>query len=292
MLRWRLLLGVSLIAGLVGLLRLDYLGTPGVWLLPLALVVGLGGAHEVVALLARAGYRPLAGIVYGGTLLVIAANGIPLFLLPSADDQPTERLGWPLIAFALVLLAALVGEISRYRRPGGAIVHAALAAFGVAYVGLLLTFVVQLRVLGGPVTGMVFLIALVVVVKLADTGAYTVGRLFGRHKMAPLLSPGKTIEGAVGALVFACLGAWFSFTYLPLWLGCNPPEQPLAWLVFGLATGGAGLLGDLAESLLKRDMDAKDSSDWLPGFGGVLDLIDSILFAAPVAYLCALFEIT
>jgi phosphatidate cytidylyltransferase len=264
----------------------------GTWLLPLAMVLGLGAAHEVVTLLARAGYQPVSGVIYGGSLLVIASNAIPLFVLPSADDQPIDRLGWPLSAFALVLLLAFLAEMSRYRRPGGVIVNVALAVFGVAYVGVLLSFAVQLRMLGGPVTGMVALIALVIVVKLADVGAYATGRLFGRHKMAPLLSPNKTMEGAAGALVFACMGAWFSFTRLPLWLGCNQPQHAWGWLLFGLVVGGAGMLGDLAESLIKRDLGAKDSSDWLPGFGGVLDLVDSILFAAPAAYLCTLLEIT
>lgn len=293
MLRWRLLLGAVLIAALAGLARLDFLsGLPGTWLLPVAMVVGLGAAHEMATLLARAGYQPLPGVIYGGTLLVIASNSIPLFVLRPPDDQPAERLGWPLLAFVLVVLWAFIGEMSRYRKPGGVTVSVALGALAVAYVGLLLSLVVQLRGLGGPVTGMMNLLALIVVVKAADIGAYSVGRLVGRHKMAPVLSPGKTIEGAAGAFAFACLGAWFSFTYLPMWLGCNPPQRPLGWLFYGLAVGGAGLLGDLAESLLKRDLGTKDSSTWMPGFGGVLDLVDSILFAAPVAYLCTIVQIT
>jgi phosphatidate cytidylyltransferase len=223
---------------------------------------------------------------------VIASNSIPLFLRPAPDDQPAERLSWPLLAFALSLVAAFVGEMSRYRQAGGVIVNVALAVFGVAYVGVLLTFAIQLRMLGGPVTGMVLLLALIIVVKLSDTGAYTVGRLFGRHKLAPVLSPGKTIEGAIGGLAFACLGAWFAFSYLPLWLDCNRPLHAWGWIVFGLAVGIAGMVGDLAESLIKRDLGAKDSSTWMPGFGGVLDIIDSILLAAPVAYLCGLLEIT
>ncbi len=293
MLRWRLLLGTALIAALVGIARLDFLSSaPGEWLLPLAMLVGLGAAHEMVSLLTRAGYRPLPSVIYGGTLLVIGSNSIPLFVLRLPDDQPTERLGWPLLAFSLVVLWAFIGEMSRYRKPGGVIASVALGTLSVAYVGLLMSLVVQLRGLGGPVTGMMNLLALIVVVKAGDTGAYTVGRLFGRHKMAPVLSPGKTIEGAAGAFAFACLGAWLSFTYLPLWLGCNPPQQPLGWLLYGGLVGGAGLLGDLAESLLKRDLGAKDSSTWMPGFGGVLDLLDSILFAAPVAYACTIVQIT
>ncbi len=289
MLRWRILLGTVLIAALAGLLWLDWATTPGAWLFVLVLVLALAAAHELVTMFAAAGYGPMRSVIYGGTLLVVASNAIPLFWLRMADDQPAEQLSWPLLAFALCLLAALVGEMTRYRQPGGVIANVALALFAVAYVGVLASFVLQLRMLAGPVTGLVTLIALIVVVKLGDVGAYTVGRLVGRHKMSPLLSPGKTMEGAVGGLAFACLGSWWSFTYLPLWLACNRSEQALNWLLFGLVVGAAGILGDLAESLLKRDLGCKDSSHWMPGFGGVLDLLDSILFAAPVAYLCALF---
>jgi phosphatidate cytidylyltransferase len=293
LLRWRLLLGVLLVGGVAALAWLDlHAHLPGMWLFPLAMLVGLGAAHEMATLLAKAGYQPLPGVIYGGSLLVIGSNTIPLFVLPQLDDQPTERLGWPLMAFALVMLWAFVGEMSRYRKPGGVTSNIAVGMLAVAYVGLLLSLVVQLRALGGHVTGMMNLLALIAVVKAADIGAYTVGRLFGRHKMAPVLSPGKTIEGAIGAFVFACLAAYLAFTYLPVWLECNQPKQPLGWLLYGLVVGAAGMLGDLAESLLKRDLGSKDSSTWMPGFGGVLDLIDSIIFAAPVAYLCTLLQST
>ncbi len=286
MLRWRLLLGALLIAALVGLFRLDAITSPpGAWLVWVALAVGLAAAHEVVELFATAGYRPLSSVIYGGTALVILSNAVPLWWQPVRDDRPLERLGWPLLALMASVLAAWLGEMRRYRQPGGVMVNLALATFAVTYVGLSLSFALQLRVLGGAAEGLVGLVALIVVVKLGDTGAYTVGRLFGRHKMAPRISPGKTLEGAVGALGFACLGAWFSFTYPPLWMGFTLQQRPGSWLVFGLIVGLAGLLGDLAESLLKRDLGCKDSSTWLPGFGGVLDLLDSILFAAPVAYL-------
>jgi len=290
-LRWRLLLGAVLIAALVGLVRLDFLSSqPGTWLFPLALVLSVLASQEVVSLLAAGGYNPLRWVIYGGSLLVVASNGIPLFLGAEGDGPPLARLGWPLLAYTLVLLLAFVGEMRRYRRPGGVIANVALAVFGVAYVGLLLSFTVQLRLLGGSADGMLGLLALIIVVKLGDTGAYTVGRLIGRHKMSPYISPGKTLEGAAGAIVFACLGAWLAYTFVGAWLGASPSPHGWDWLVFGLVVGLAGLLGDLAESLLKRDMGRKDSSTWLPGFGGVLDLLDSILFAAPVAYLCRLLE--
>jgi phosphatidate cytidylyltransferase len=148
----------------------------------------------------------------------------------------------------------------------------------------MLSFVVQLRM----EWGIGALASLVIVVKMGDTGAYMLGRLFGRHKMAPRISPAKTIEGAIGALVFSCVGSWATFTWLvPLLEPAGSPTRPWwIWILFGLLVGTAGMVGDLAESLLKRDAGCKDSSTWLPGLGGVLDMLDSILLAAPVAWLC------
>ena len=275
-----------MIAGLIGLLWLDYhAAEPGTWLFWLVLALSLAAAQEVLALLAHGGFYPLASTVYGGTLLVVGSNALPLFWPAVSDERPIERLGWPLVAFAVVVLFALMGEMARYRRPGGVTVNVGLAIFAIVYVGLLPSFALQLRALT-PEGGMVGLAALVIVVKLGDTGAYTVGRLMGRHKMAPVISPGKTIEGGIGGMLAACAGAWFAFEILPGLLGASLGQRPWSWLLFGVAVGAAGMVGDLAESLFKRDMGSKDSSHWLPGFGGFLDLLDSILFAAPVAYLC------
>jgi phosphatidate cytidylyltransferase len=286
-LRWRILLGAGLIAALAALMVLDHhWRTPGVWLLLLALAVGLGGAQEVVRLLSTAGRRPLPSVIYGGTLAVIASNAACLFWRPVSESHALERLAWPFLAYTAVVMAALVGEMRRYERPGGVMANAALAVLGVAYVGITLSFAVQLRLLGGPTDGIVALSALVIVVKMGDSGAYAVGRLIGRHKMAPVLSPGKTWEGAAGAIVFACLGSWLAFHLLPKALAHVLAQRDWSWLVFGLAVGVAGMIGDLAESLMKRDAGLKDSSTWMPGFGGVLDVLDSILFAAPVAYFC------
>ena len=97
------------------------------------------------------------------------------------------------------------------------------------------------------------------------------------------------IEGSAGGLAFACLGSWAAF-HLLVPLGGRPNAPVWGWLAYGLLVGTAGMLGDLAESLLKRDLGRKDSSTWMPGFGGLLDVLDSILLAAPVAYLCWAFE--
>jgi phosphatidate cytidylyltransferase len=259
---------------------------PGAWLFPLAVAAALAGTQEVASLLASGGQHPRKLLLYLGTLLVIGSNAVPLFVWKPPAEYALAALGWPMGAFTFVVLSALVCEVYCYERPGKSIVSLGLSLFGVAYLGLLLSFALELRGLGGPAEGMVALLSMIAVVKSGDTGAYTVGRLVGRHKMSPLVSPGKTWEGAAGAILFATLAAWLCFTYLPPALGITDPLPAWYWLVFGPVVGLAGLMGDLSESLLKRDMGRKDSSTWLPGFGGVLDVIDAVLFAAPVAYLC------
>ncbi len=161
-----------------------------------------------------------------------------------------------------------------------------------AYVGVLQSFFVALRLHGNHAQGFVAIVSLIVVVKLGDTGAYTVGRLIGGRfsgnlRLAPQLSPKKTLEGAAGAILFACCGSWLMFAVIGPWLaGSVAKTTVIGWLAFGVVLAVAGMFGDLAESLLKREGGVKDSgSGYLPGLGGVLDLVDSLLFAAPLAYL-------
>src|SRR5262249_3000017 len=158
-----------------------------------------------------------------------------------------------------------------------------LAVWITAYLGLLPCFLVQLRWLGALEAngrrGTAALALAIFVPKCCDIGAYFTGRWLGRHPLAPVLSPKKTWEGAIGGLAAAVLAA----------IGINSagpviPGGVLSTVGFGLALGSAGILGDLAESLIKRDCRRKDASQVVPGFGGVLDVIDSIVFAAPVAY--------
>ena len=150
-----------------------------------------------------------------------------------------------------------------------------------------MSFWALLRLHGDNARGMLALVSMLVIVKMADTGAFFVGKNLGRHKMTPILSPGKTWEGAIGGVVVACLVSWAIFHWLG-WSLVGPAYRRPA-IVATLAYGGtlalAGMLGDLAESLLKRDMERKDSSTWLPGLGGVLDIIDAPLVAGPIAWL-------
>lgn len=300
MLVWRLTLGPLLIAALAGLCWLD-LGAarPGAYLLPLAAVLALAVAGELLAMfrirsrvsprpgdasLGETGPQPWA--VYGGTLLaVLGAGGSVLFPSHAAVLGPLGGLALGLVAG---LLLAVIGELARYRGPGQVTTNLALSTFAVLYAGGLMSFLVALRLVGGGQWGMVALVSLVAVVKLSDIGQYTAGRLFGRHKLAPVISPGKTWEGAIGGLVGALAGAW-----LTVWLVreltttdsfASHTRSIVALVVYAIVVAIVGILGDLAESLIKRDAGVKDSSSWLPGFGGVMDLLDSLLLAAPVAY--------
>jgi phosphatidate cytidylyltransferase len=152
----------------------------------------------------------------------------------------------------------------------------------IGYLGLLPSFFAQIRWLSEDHQANSVRLALAVFVpKCCDIGAYAMGRLFGRHKMTPVLSPKKTWEGALGGLVTAMLAAVAIDRFGP-----TPVlNMDVAWeLGFGLSVGLAGMLGDLAESLLKRDCQTKDASQVMPGFGGVLDVVDAIIYSAPVSY--------
>jgi phosphatidate cytidylyltransferase len=135
----------------------------------------------------------------------------------------------------------------------------------------------------GRFQGILALAFLVATAKGADIGAFTLGRLAGRHKLWPALSPHKTIEGAWGGLVLGVAGALLVAAIARFWLDVPTLSWPQA-VGYGLVVAAVAQLGDLMESMIKRDCDRKDASQAVPGFGGVLDVIDSLIFAGPVAY--------
>ncbi len=177
----------------------------------------------------------------------------------------------------LIVSVWRLGEqaLPAFRRPGASLVRdLAAGAFVQGYVTFLATFAVVLTAAEG---GQWWTLAFIVTAVAADTGAYAFGLMFGKHKMAPIISPKKTWEGfAGGAAASLVAGVLLSTLMLgnTWWFG----------LIFGAAIFLTATLGDLVESLIKRDIGIKDMSSWLPGHGGFLDRLDSILPSAAVAF--------
>lgn len=153
--------------------------------------------------------------------------------------------------------------------------------FGLMYVPWLLNFIQKINFFLG-VDGHYYLLYFVVITKFSDTGAYLVGSLIGRHKMIPRISPGKTWEGFGGALAVSVLASLVFVYYL------GEHMAGMNWrhaVILGLLLGLAAVVGDLIESIFKREAGVKDSGRFFPGIGGILDLLDSLLFNAPIMYL-------
>jgi phosphatidate cytidylyltransferase len=300
LLRLRLLSAAVILAVLFALIWLDYermfVGVEGVWLLPIFVVVTVLATEEVLSLLAARGWRPVVWPIYVGTVLLSLAACGPIWVkllnldtsrgLPHELVRPLGQLGVPLLVLALWSAIVFAVEMQQFRRPGNASVKLAMGIFTLVYIGVLYGFLAALRLIHGHEWGLLALLSFLTVVKMADTGAYFTGRLLGRHKMTPILSPKKTVEGAIGGIVTACVSSWAVFHFAGPFLVRSSFVMPgtIGWLTYGVVIALAGMVGDLAESLLKRDMERKDSSNWLPGLGGVLDIIDAVVVAAPFAY--------
>jgi len=290
MLSYRLAASAAMISALVGVLILDQRFAPWfpLWLIT-ASVVMTRCAMEVVGLLRASGARPSANTVVGGVMAMIVANWASHLVTPTVTqgmgtihDPSAYAMAWPMWAFAIVVMASFLGQSAQYQTPGGIMASISGTIFATAYVGLLGSFMIQMRWLPGPHDGLIPLAFLIATAKGSDIGAYTVGRLIGRHKLWPRLSPNKTVEGAIGGLAFGLLSTLL-LVALCRW-ALIPTFSWGAAIGFGLLVAVAAQLGDLMESMIKRDCARKDASDAIPGFGGLLDVIDSLLFAGPVAY--------
>ena len=240
---------------------------PEVGLGIVTLAVGLG-AWEFDALLRARDLRPRR--VSGALVLALAYAKVALagsvvgwhFTIPL----------WPLAA--VLILTALLFRAGDFARDVPA---AALTLLGALYLGGLGGSIAALRIMEPVGAGPWRIGLLLAIVMLADTVAYFVGRLLGRHKLAPAISPGKTVEGAIGGLAGGVLGA--------LAVRAGGLALPLAHAVLlGVLVSLAAMAGDLAESLLKRWAGVKDSGRLFPGHGGMLDRLDSLLFGAAVLY--------
>jgi|LJSS01.1.fsa_nt_gb phosphatidate cytidylyltransferase len=212
------------------------------------------------------------------------APNVPLMVAATVGQVIGVALTGRMLAVVggTVLGVVLVSWVLQLRRQGSALLNTAATVAGVGYVGGLLSSFVALRRAGELLPEVVpgaTVLALLGAIWIGDSAAYAVGRRWGRRALAPRISPRKTWEGAIACFLATALVLW---SFLRWWVPALPSLEAL-WL--GLLIGVVGQLGDLAESQLKRDVGVKDSSAFLPGHGGMLDRIDSLLFAAPCLYL-------
>jgi phosphatidate cytidylyltransferase len=278
MLKYRLIFGPLMIALLLGLFYLDnhldrvtVAGVnlpPGLIILAIFILLAGLGAREIGAISSAKGVQIHVPTVSGAA----TATLVLMYLMPLAPDAGTGA-AVAASAAGLTLVAALVRH-TRGQQTQGAVMAGAATLLAVVYMGMLGGFYLLIRhdhsawVVAG----------VILVAKSTDIGAYFTGRAVGRHKLIPWLSPGKTREGFVGGLILtagsAVTAVWLLELGIPLWAAATA----------GAIIGAVSQFGDLVASLMKRDAGIKDSGQSIPGFGGVLDVADSALMVAPVAY--------
>ncbi|MFC6590678.1 phosphatidate cytidylyltransferase [Deinococcus lacus] len=265
-------LKTRVITALVGFIILCALVAVGWWaMLPALLLVTVMCLFEYIRMVDQNDIDVRRGsLVVFGVALIIAS-------LPQLPAPPWEGGSWREVVLTAAVGYLLVVEVIRPgERPLERVVY---SAFGLLYIPWLLGYFLMLRYLPDGQLGLIHFALPLLATFAADIGAFFGGYLFGRRKLAPEVSPAKTVEGAVTGLLssFLVIMAVTEFV-LHIW-------TPMEALLYAILVASASQLGDLAESLLKRALKTKDSGTSLPGHGGFLDRIDSLLFAVPATYL-------
>ena len=307
-LRNRLIFGVTIAGLMIGGLAHDLLRGGHLAVIAVGVLALIAAAVEYIRLArAHAVHAQLAPLVVIGVALVL----VPHLLTPQAVEPlvPPDQLypskhnpfarqyiataqGLPLVPLllGLGLLWTVLAQMFRHAIDGF-FANVGATLLGMIYLGVSLNLLQHLALIeapGNPGRGTQLLMIFLGTAKLGDVTAYFGGRAFGRNKMSPRISPGKTWEGFAFSFVGAVGGAYV-FSWLAGVICAQPPFD--AWwkpLIWGLVLGPLGVAGDLAESAMKRDAAVKDSGAAVPGFGGVLDILDAVIIAAPVAFLLAL----
>jgi len=278
----RILFGTIMAAAMIGLLWLDGHIESGLESPDSSPLPGLPLALLVVALLVVS-FRELSRMAAATGLQLLGVTGMlgtivlacfPYWWPLAAGGRANAYGQLPPLALLSFLMLAVLGEQMIRHRIDQAFRRVAGTLAAVLYLGIGGALILHLRFRGGVPCLVLFLVA----VKCTDVGAYFTGVAFGRHKMIPWLSPGKSWEGLAGGLA-----AGAGTAVLITWWFSIPGLSCVEAAIFGVAIGVAGQFGDLCESLLKRSAQVKDSGAVLPEFGGVLDIVDSPLLAAPVA---------
>jgi len=234
------------------------------------------------------------GVVFAAAMIAIGMVCLREYVTMTADSRPLAIPAY--VAVAALIVAAHFGTSfnvlmilaasfpllfffgARAQRQGGVTVAIATTLLGIVWIGIPLVHAVLLRDL--PDHGAGLLVDVLVGTFVADTAAYATGRMFGSHKIAPSISPNKTIEGLVGGFVIGTMGFWFAGLYQDWLSGVDA-------LIIGAAVAAVAPIGDLFESLLKRDLGTKDTGTLFGPHGGILDRLDAVLFTIVVGYYLA-----
>jgi len=237
------------------------------YFIALAAIAIFLGMHEFYSLAARVGLHCERWLAFGAGAAILVGFAYAQF-------------GLIIAALVVVTILSLILALSRPAEFESSLASTAATVFGVVYVPLLMGFAVAIKLTdhqqnrqGSKLLGFVFLVVIA-----SDVGAYFTGRAIGKHKLAPNISPGKTVEGGIGGLVLGMVGAIISKTLF---------FAEIQWshlLVLSVIVVVIGVFGDLCESMLKRGAKAKDAASIIPGHGGILDRLDSLLFNAPLIY--------
>jgi phosphatidate cytidylyltransferase len=270
---WRLLSSLVLWSLVIALVALRY--TNGVFLL--IAVVGIAAQREFYLSQRTAGRTVFlkTGLLAGA--LLFAATYM-------AVASPYGKFPITFTGEAVLILLVILGALTRRvfeAKIEGSTEAMALTLFGFFYVPYLLNYAIKILFCVSGGAGIPLLAFAVAITKLTDIGAYIAGTLFGRHKLSPLISPKKTWEGLVGGVLVALVASVGLVKWFPQALGSLAGIH--AWIL-GLVLSGVSVIGDLGESVVKRDAHVKDSGSFIPGIGGALDLVDSLLFSLPVFY--------
>ena len=244
-----------------------------VWLFVAIAVLALGaGLFEFFTLTKKLELKADAGLAYLGSAALVVA-----FIF----DAPAKAPELLLLTLALSLIVVIIAETFRFQKDFSKLLAGlGVTVFGVIYIAFLGGFLIATRVGFENIPGLStkLLLFFFAVIFGSDSGAYFAGRALGKHKLAPAISPGKTIEGLIGGLlaaaIIAAVCSWLFFPELNVWFAIG----------LGVVMATVGVLGDLAESAMKRGSGTKDAANILPGHGGLLDRLDSLLLNAPILY--------
>lgn len=273
--------------------RPEMLGRPGLVLAILSIGISVVAAGELVHMWRSEEIKLRYSVACYGTLIMTTFAFVPLFW-SFPVDCPIGVFGWAVIGMTCATGTAFCFEMRFSELDRDSVTRLAYYVLTLGYLAILFGFLAPHRLLEqNNLLGIFSIVSLITTVKLSDACAYFAGKSMGTVKLAPRLSPNKTVQGGVGAVLGGVLGAMFMVYVIAPYLFQFELGRPMWWVIaYGVALTLAGMFGDLAESYLKRTAQCKDSSSWFPGLGGALDVIDSLVAAAPVSFLMWMIDVS